>query len=156
HSRQWDRLRRTSRGGVEGRRRLRGVAARRRRRPAATGAQRWPPTFARRRPGGHTDQDVSRTWGSLPRGGERDRVGRPPLGERRSSGGAPMPRVTFPLDPPYDVVVGREAIGELRALLPASTRRAAVVTQPGIGLQPDLAGLDVEVYEIGTTEQSKS
>lgn len=67
-----------------------------------------------------------------------------------------MPRVTVPLDPPYDVVVGREAIGELRALLPASTRRAAVVTQPGIGLQPDLAGLDVEVYEIGTTEQSKS
>ena len=87
---------------------------------------------------------------------ERDRVGRPPLGERRGPGGAPMPRVTVPLDPPYDVVVGREAIGELRALLPASTRRAAVVTQPGIGLQPDLAGLDVEVYEIGTTEQSKS
>ena len=67
-----------------------------------------------------------------------------------------MPRVTVPLDPPYDVVVGREAIGELRSLLPASARRAAVVTQPGIKLQPDLADLDTAVYEIGTTEQSKS
>ena len=67
-----------------------------------------------------------------------------------------MPRVTVPLDPPYDVVVGREAIGELRSLLPALARRAAVVTQPGIKLQPDLADLDTAVYEIGTTEQSKS
>ena len=46
-----------------------------------------------------------------------------------------MPRVTVPLDPPYDVVVGRGAIGELRALLPASTRRAAVVTQPASSMQ---------------------
>jgi len=67
-----------------------------------------------------------------------------------------MPRVTVPLDPPYDVVVRRGAIGELRSLVPSSARRAAVVTQPGIGLQPDLADLDVAVYEIGATEQSKS
>ncbi len=67
-----------------------------------------------------------------------------------------MPRVTVPLDPPYDVIVGRGAIGELRSLLPTSARRAAVVTQAGIGLRPDLPGLDVETHEIGTTEHSKS
>ena len=67
-----------------------------------------------------------------------------------------MPRVTVPLDPPYDVVVGREAIGELRSMLPASARRAAVVTQAGIGFTPDIGDLAVEVYEIGTSERAKS
>lgn len=71
-----------------------------------------------------------------------------------------MLRVTVPLDPPYDVVVGADAIGELPTLIPSTARRAAVVTQPGIDLAPvaaaGLGELAVEIYEIGTSEQSKS
>ena len=39
-----------------------------------------------------------------------------------------MRRVTVALDPPYDVVVGAGALGEIAGLL-AGRRRVAVVTQ---------------------------
>ena len=76
-----------------------------------------------------------------------------------------MLRVTVPLDPPYDVIVGRGAIAELASLIPSTARRAAVVTQPGIpvdaaaflaGIGADGDGLDVEIYEIGGGEDDKS
>src|SRR6187551_2240122 len=71
-----------------------------------------------------------------------------------------MLRVTVPLDPSYDVVVGRGAVGELASLIPPTARRAAIVSQPGIPLVEEvaavLADLDVEVYEIPDGEDHKS
>ncbi len=71
-----------------------------------------------------------------------------------------MLRVKVPLDPSYEVVVGRDAIGELASVVPAAARRAAMVTQPGLELAGEvraaLGDLAVETYEIGTTEQDKS
>ena len=69
-----------------------------------------------------------------------------------------MLRVTVPLDPAYDVVVGRGAAAELRSLLPETAKRAAVVTQPGIPLDVSgfLGGLDVEIHRIGDGEADKS
>ncbi len=55
----------------------------------------------------------------------------------------------------YDVVVGRGARSELASLLPASARRAVVVTQEGIGLEID-PGLPFEVLTIGKGESHKS
>ncbi len=68
-----------------------------------------------------------------------------------------MLRVNVPLaERSYDVVVGAGAIAELPGLLPSSARRVAVVTQAGIPLRPDLAGHDVECFEIGDGEEAKS
>ena len=71
-----------------------------------------------------------------------------------------MLRVTVPLNPSYDVVVGRGAVGELASLIPPTARRAAVVSQSGIPLVGEvdavLADLDVEVYEIPDGEDHKS
>ena len=71
-----------------------------------------------------------------------------------------MLRVTVPLDPAYDVIVGRGAVDELASLLPATARRAAIVTQPGIPLTDHVVGslahLDVELYEIDDGEDHKS
>ena len=73
-----------------------------------------------------------------------------------------MRRVTVPLpDRSYDVVVGNGAIVELPDLLPASARRVAVVTQPGIpaefrDLAAFLPGRSVEVVEIGVGESAKT
>ena len=55
----------------------------------------------------------------------------------------------------YDVVVGHGAASELAALLPSSSRRAAVVTQAGIQRNVD-TGLTTEVFTIGTGEEHKS
>jgi 5-deoxy-5-amino-3-dehydroquinate synthase len=72
-----------------------------------------------------------------------------------------MLRVNVPLaERSYDVVVGRGAIDELATLLPTTTRRAAVVTQPGVpfdDLAPDvLGGVEVSTFEIGLGEEHKS
>ena len=68
-----------------------------------------------------------------------------------------MLRVTVPLaDRSYDVVVGEGAVAELRALLPSSSRRVAVVTQESIPLTVSLPDRDVETYVIGSGEGAKS
>ena len=57
------------------------------------------------------------------------------------------------------MVVGRGAVGELASLLPPTARRAAD-RDPGRASRsrrvPGIAGLDVEVYEIGDGEEHKS
>ena len=68
-----------------------------------------------------------------------------------------MLRVTVPLaDRSYDVVVGAGAISELDALLPASARRVAVVTQEAIPLSVSLPDREVETFVIGAGEGAKS
>jgi len=58
-------------------------------------------------------------------------------------------------DRSYPVVVGDGARHELAALLPDGAQRAAVVTQPGIGVQVD-PGVEHIVIEIGEGEQAKA
>jgi len=68
-----------------------------------------------------------------------------------------MRRVTVPLaDRAYEVVIGEGAIGELDALLPASARRVAVVTQDAIPLEVSLPGREVETYVVGAGKAAKS
>lgn len=63
--------------------------------------------------------------------------------------------VEVPLgDRTYPVLVGHGARHELRAILPATARRAVVVTQPGLP-EVDL-GIDHVVVEIGHGEQHKT
>ncbi len=54
----------------------------------------------------------------------------------------------------YDVLVGHGARHELASLIPASARRAAVITQPGIPVEID-AGIPTDVFQIGTGESHK-
>ena len=58
-------------------------------------------------------------------------------------------------DRSYDVIVGHGVRGELSSLLPATARRAAIVTQDGIPLNID-PGLAHEVFTIGRGEQHKT
>jgi 5-deoxy-5-amino-3-dehydroquinate synthase len=58
-------------------------------------------------------------------------------------------------DRAYPVVVGAGARHELAAVLPASTRRAAIVTQPGIELDLDV-GCEHRRFEIGDGERAKT
>ena len=71
-----------------------------------------------------------------------------------------MIRVEVPLaDRTYDVVVGREARGELAALLPERARRVAVVTQstiPDSFTAIDAGERQLEVFTIGDGEANKS
>ena len=73
-----------------------------------------------------------------------------------------MRRVNVPLtDRSYDVVVGHGAIAELPDLVPPTSKRVAVVTQPGIPVQFREVGAylpdhDVEVFEIGVGESAKT
>jgi 5-deoxy-5-amino-3-dehydroquinate synthase len=63
--------------------------------------------------------------------------------------------VRVPLaDRAYDVVVGHGARHELAALVPASARRAAVVTQTDIPFTVD-PGIPFDVFHIGTGEDHK-
>jgi len=55
----------------------------------------------------------------------------------------------------YDVLVGHGASCELAALLPATARRVAIVTQAGIPLEVN-PGLPFERFEIGDGERYKS
>ncbi len=72
----------------------------------------------------------------------------------------PRRRVEVPLgDRAYPVVVGHGAIDELASLLPATARRAAVVTQPGIPFVTDpgvAPGIEHDVIEIGVGESAKT
>ena len=63
--------------------------------------------------------------------------------------------VTVPLaERSYPVLVGDGARSELASLLPASARRAAVVTQPGIGIEIK-TGIPCETFVIPDGEQAK-
>ncbi|MBW3611281.1 MAG: 3-dehydroquinate synthase [Actinobacteria bacterium] len=55
----------------------------------------------------------------------------------------------------YEVVVGDGARHELKRVLPAAARRAAIVTQPGIGVEVD-PGVDHRVFLMGDGEEAKS
>ncbi len=55
----------------------------------------------------------------------------------------------------YEVVVGPGARHRLAATLPGPARRAAVVTQAGVGVDVD-AGIDSQVFTIGEGEQAKA
>ncbi len=55
----------------------------------------------------------------------------------------------------YDVVVGAGARHRLHEVLPAGTRRAAVVTQAGIGVEVD-PGVEHRVFLMGDGEEAKS
>jgi 5-deoxy-5-amino-3-dehydroquinate synthase len=64
--------------------------------------------------------------------------------------------VEVPLgDRSYPVVVGEGAVDHLPALLPASARRAAIVTQPNIPALVD-PGIEHRVWRIGDGEDAKS
>ena len=56
---------------------------------------------------------------------------------------------------PYQVMVGRGALGRLASLVPVTTRLAAVVTQPGIGVEVD-PGVPFQVFEVPVGEQAKA
>ncbi|MBI4884070.1 MAG: 3-dehydroquinate synthase, partial [Actinobacteria bacterium] len=59
------------------------------------------------------------------------------------------------LDRSYDVLIGHGAKTELAALLPATARRAAIVTQPALPFDVDV-GLPSERFEIGRGEEHKT
>jgi 5-deoxy-5-amino-3-dehydroquinate synthase len=64
--------------------------------------------------------------------------------------------VPVPLgDRAYDVLVGDGVRHELARVIPASARRVAVVTQPGIGVEVD-PGREHRVFEMPDGEESKS
>jgi 5-deoxy-5-amino-3-dehydroquinate synthase len=58
-------------------------------------------------------------------------------------------------DRSYDVLVGPGAAGALADVLPAGVKRAAVVTQPGIGFVVD-PGVPHDVHQIGAGEAAKT
>ena len=65
-------------------------------------------------------------------------------------------RVTVPLgERAYDVVVGHGAIEQLRAMLPASARQAAIVSQATVPFAVD-PGLPSRRFEIGVGERHKT
>ncbi len=67
-----------------------------------------------------------------------------------------MIRVTVPVPGrTYDAVVGRGILDEVAALVPAGAKRAAVVTQRGIGVNVD-PGVDHRVFTIADGEGAKS
>jgi 5-deoxy-5-amino-3-dehydroquinate synthase len=69
---------------------------------------------------------------------------------------APARRVRVPLgDRSYDVVVGHGTVGDVAAMLPASARRAVVVTQSGIPVHVD-PGIASTTVEIGVGEHHKT
>ena len=64
--------------------------------------------------------------------------------------------VPVPLpDRPYDVLVGAGVRHELARVIPASARRVAVVTQPGIGIEVD-TGREHRVFLMPEGEEAKS
>ncbi len=67
-----------------------------------------------------------------------------------------MITVEVPLgDRSYPVLVGAGTTSELAAVLPEGTRRAAIVTQDGIGVQVD-PGVPFETFTIGDGESHKT
>ena len=66
--------------------------------------------------------------------------------------------ITIPVplsDRPYDVIVGPGAIGALADVVPPGARRAAIVTQAGIGVEVD-PGIEHRTFLIGTGEETKT
>jgi 5-deoxy-5-amino-3-dehydroquinate synthase len=63
--------------------------------------------------------------------------------------------VALPGDRSYPVLVGPGASSHLAEVLPGAARRAAIVTQPNIGVVVD-SGLEQEVFAIGDGEGAKS
>ncbi len=64
--------------------------------------------------------------------------------------------VTVPLaDRSYRVLVGDGAVEATAELIPDGARRAAIVTQPGVGVDVD-PGIEHRVFEIGEGEQAKT
>ena len=66
--------------------------------------------------------------------------------------------ITIPVrlgDRSYDVLVGHGARNEVAGLIPASAKRAAIVTQDGIPIAVD-SGLPSEMFTIGQGEEHKS
>lgn len=64
--------------------------------------------------------------------------------------------VVVPLaDRAYDVIVGPGAVAHVAEMLPSKARRAAVVTQAGIGFDVD-PGIEHRVFAIGDGEPAKS
>lgn len=55
----------------------------------------------------------------------------------------------------YDAVVGRDVLDEVGALVPSGAKRAAIVTQSGIGVSVD-PGVDHRVFTIADGEGAKS
>jgi 5-deoxy-5-amino-3-dehydroquinate synthase len=69
---------------------------------------------------------------------------------------ARLRRVPVPLgDRAYDVVVGHGALSQLAGLMPATAKRAAVVTQPNIPVEIE-PGIPAARFEIGAGEAAKS
>lgn len=67
-----------------------------------------------------------------------------------------MIRIEVPLaDRSYDAIVGHGIRSELAALIPAGARRAAVVTQPSIGVEVD-PGIEHRVFHMADGEGAKS
>ena len=58
-------------------------------------------------------------------------------------------------DRSYPVLVGAGARAELPGFLPKGARRAAVVTQAGIGVDVD-TGIEQRVFELGDGEGAKT
>ncbi|MDE0802369.1 MAG: 3-dehydroquinate synthase [Acidimicrobiales bacterium] len=55
----------------------------------------------------------------------------------------------------YDAVVGRDVLDALASLVPDNARRAAIVTQAGIGVDVD-PGIEHRIFTIGDGEDAKS
>ena len=67
-----------------------------------------------------------------------------------------MIRIEVPLaDRSYAAVVGHSILSELAVLVPAGARRAAIVTQPSIGVEVD-PGIEHRVFPIADGEGAKS
>lgn len=73
----------------------------------------------------------------------------------RSSTEGPVTIAVVAGDGSHPVVVGSGALGALAGLLPAGARRAAVVTQPAIGVEVPV-GVEHAVFPIGEGEAAKT
>ncbi|MBA2445859.1 MAG: 3-dehydroquinate synthase [Nocardioidaceae bacterium] len=79
------------------------------------------------------------------------------------AGPSDVTRIRVEASSPYDVVVGRQLLGELPSLLPAGVRRVAVIhpqalSATGIAIRDDLnaGGFEVHAIEIPNGEEAKT
>jgi 5-deoxy-5-amino-3-dehydroquinate synthase len=95
--------------------------------------------------------DVQAHYASHEKPNAKDRIAAEIVSLERS-----LTAVAVPLgDRTYDVLVGAGAIEHLRSLLPPQARRAAIVTQAGVGIDVD-PGIEHQVFTIGDGEDAKS
>ena len=64
-------------------------------------------------------------------------------------------KVALPSGIAYPVIIGNGAMGRLPSLIPPGANRAAIVTQPKIGISVELE-IEHKVFEIGDGEEAKS